>query len=420
MISLITFISCYVLFVVAGQKRSLIALIGALVLILTQAITPIAALNFVHWNVIGLFFGTLILAELFMQSAMPAVMAEWVVDHMKTARGAIVAICALSSVLSIFVENVAVVLLIAPVALKLCEKIKISPIKPIIYIAIFSNIQGTATLIGDPPSMILASYLNMNFVEFFVYQGKLSIFFFIQAGALAGLIAVYWMTRKHTEPIQLLTIERPRSYIPSFLLVLLVILLTLATGIDPEFRWFAGTASMILAFIGLVWYIAGPHWTPVKELVYQLDWETTFFLIGMFILVGALIQANWIETLSMAVTPYLGSNPVSAFCLIILFSIFVSAFVDNVPYLLAMIPVVQNISELLNAPEPLLLFALLIGSCLGGNITPIGASANIVAVGILRKHGHPVSFGGFMREGLILTAITVLVSSVTLWWVWSP
>lgn len=420
MISLITFIVCYTLFIIEGKRRALIAMIGSLLLLITQSVTPLQMITLVHWNVIGLFFGTLILAELFMQSAIPAVMAEWVVDHTKTAKGAIVAICALASALSIFIENVAVVLLVAPIAIKLCEKIHMSPIKPLIFIAIFSNIQGTATLIGDPPSMILASYLKMNFIQFFVYEGKLSIFFFIQAGAIAGLYLVYFMMRKHAVPIERLNIETPRSFIPLILLIILVFLLSLASWMDPDFDWYAGTVSMLMAFIGLMWYVLGPHWTPVQTLIYQLDWETTIFLIGMFILVGAIIDAGWIKSLSLFVTPYLGGSPLSAFIAIIIFSILVSAVIDNVPYLLAMIPVVEDIAANLGTSVPLLMFALLLGSCLGGNVTPIGASANIVAVGLLKKYGHPVEFWDFMKIGLFLTVVTVTISAVCLWAVWSP
>jgi Na+/H+ antiporter NhaD/arsenite permease-like protein len=419
MIALATFILCYICFVLFGTKRAIIAMIGAAILLLTRTVSPPDAVALVHWNVVGLFFGTLILAELFMQSHMPAVMAEWVVNRTKTARGAVVAIAALASVISIFVENVAVVLLIAPIAIKLCEKIKLSPIKPIIFLAIFSNIQGTATLIGDPPSMILAGYLKMNFMDFFIYQGKTSIFFFVQAGALAALLLAAWMMHRHKEPIQLVAVEQPRSLIPSCLLFLLVALLTLASLIDPNFTWFAGASAMSLAAAGLIWYVLGPRWTSVAILIKQLDWDTSIFLIGVFILVGALIEANWITAFAEGISPYLEGNLLWTYFLIITFSVVISAFIDNVPYLLAMIPVVQNISDRINAPIPLLIFALLIGSCLGGNITPIGASANIVAMGILKKHGHIVSFNAFTRIGIIITLAAVAASSLSLWLVWS-
>ncbi len=419
MIALATFIVCYVFFVLIGRKRSTVALLGALVLLFTGTISPFNALNYVQWNVIGLFFGTLILAELFMQSHMPAVMAEWVVDKTKTVRGAIIAVTALSSALSIFVENVAVVLIIAPVTLKLCEKIQLSPIKPLIFLAIFSNIQGTATLIGDPPSMILAGYLKMNFTDFFIYKEKIGIFFFVQAGALAALLLACWLMRRHTEKTKIITIEKARSFIPSLLLILLVILLSFASLIDPDFLWFAGTASMTLAAIGLIWYELGPRWTSVKDLIIQLDFETTIFLIGVFILVGALIDAGWISALSHGISAYLSGHILWTYVLIIAFSVAISAFVDNVPYLLAMIPVVQNVASDIGAPLPLLMFALLIGSCLGGNITPIGASANIVAMGMLRKHGHVVTFNTFTRLGLILTSAAVIASSIFLWFIWA-
>jgi Na+/H+ antiporter NhaD/arsenite permease-like protein len=127
-----------------------------------------------------------------MQSRMPAVIAEWLVDRTRTARSAMLALCVLSGVLSMFVENVAVVLLVAPVALTLAEKLKVSPVRLLVLIALCSNLQGTATLVGDPPSMILAGYLKLTFNDFFVYMGKPGIFFAVQAGALAaGAVTVF-------------------------------------------------------------------------------------------------------------------------------------------------------------------------------------------------------------------------------------
>jgi len=418
--TLIIFIGCYLLFVLLPRWRSVVALSGVAVLILLQEVSVNEVMyTHIHWNVIALFFGTLILAELFMKSHMPAVIAEWVVDHTVSARSAILAICILSSFLSVFVENVAVVLLLAPVTLKLCHKLEISPFKPMIFLAMFSNIQGTATLIGDPPSMILAGYLKMNFLDFFIYEEKIGIFFFVQAGALAASLLLLILLKEFRQPIQLLKIEKARSLIPSYLLIALVAILCSASHFDPGFHWFAGTVAMTLASVGILWYQLFPRWTTVKELITSLDWDTTFFLIGMFALVGTLIQAGWIDALSEWISHHLPESLLGTYMMIILFSVAVSAVVDNVPFLLTMIPVVQNVSDQIGAPLPLLMFALLIGSCLGGNITPIGAMANIVAVGILRKDGMEVSFSSYTKYGGMVTAAAVGASSVLLWFVWT-
>ncbi len=417
MMSLIIFVICYTLFIFFSQKRPQIALVSAVALVATRTINPIQFFTFVEWNIITLFLGTAILAELFMLSKMPAVLAEWVVDRTTTARGAVLGICLLSSILSIFVENVAVVLLIGPIAYKICERVGINPVKPLIFIAIFSNIQGTATLIGDPPSMILASYMNMSFLDFFIYKGKISIFFFVQAGALAGLLVAGWLLRKETQPIAQVPQEKPLSLVPSYLLGLLVIVLSIASLVDPHFGWFAGTSAMAIGILGIVWFALHAKWIPTKTMLTQLDWGTTIFLASVFILVQALINDGWLDLLAQSIDSYATEHLLETFVLILLLSILISAFVDNVPYLLAMIPVVQTISK--GQHLELLMFALLIGACLGGNIVPFGASANIVAVGFLKRHNHPVSFLEFTNLGILLTAASVVASSIFLWQVWA-
>jgi len=388
--------------------------------VLTGQVGPREAVaDMVQWNVVGLFFGTLILAELFMLSRMPAVMAEWLVCKTRTARGAMLAICALSSFLSMFAENVAVVLLIAPVALSLAKRLEVSPVRLMIGIAVCSNLQGTATLIGDPPSMILAGYMKMNFNDFFIYQGKPGIFFAVQIGAIASLLVLAWLFRGHREATATVEKEQPRSWIPSILMIMLILGLATASNIDPEFQWFAGTFTLFLAAVGLAWYWFGPHWTSIRRMFKELDWDTTLFLIGVFILVGGLSESGWLDVLANWIAASVGSHLAGAFITITLVAVIVSGFVDNVPFLLAMIPVVQRVADSMGVAVPLLMFGLLIGACLGGNITPIGASANIVTMGILKKQGHVVSFREFMAIGIPFTIAAVTAACLFVWWVWA-
>lgn len=417
--ALAIFVSCYLFFILLPRWKSAVALGGAGLLIAFQVVGfQQAVCELVYWNVVALFLGTLVLAELFMQSRMPAVIAEWFVDRTSSARGAIITICLLSSFLSAFVENVAVVLICAPIALSLCEKLGISPVKPLIFLAMFSNVQGTATLIGDPPSMILGGYMKMTFNDFFFYHGKPSIFFIIQAGAAAATCLVAYLLKEYTQSIQLLKQEKPRSLVPTILMIVFIFILAAASFIDPDFKWFAGTTALCMAGIGLIWYVLGPRWTSAATLLRALDWDTTLFLTGLFVIVGSLEASGWIVTFSQFLVSILNQNLFLTFCLIIGFSVLFSAFIDNVPYLLTMIPVVQNVSDTMGAPLVLLVFALLIGSCLGGNITPIGASANIVAVGILKNHGYQVSFYDYSKLGLAFTFVATLFSSAVLWWIW--
>jgi Na+/H+ antiporter NhaD/arsenite permease-like protein len=418
---LLVFLGCYALFVALPRRRSVVACAGALLLVLLRELSwREAFFGTINWNVIALFFGTLVLAELFMQSRMPAVLAELFVDRTRTVRGAMIAVCVLASALSMFVENVAVVLLVAPVALSLAEKLKIAPTPLLICIAVCTNLQGTATLIGDPPSMILAGYMRMSFNDFFVYHGRPGIFFAVQIGALASLAVVLWLLRRHKEAIELIAVEQVRSRVPTVLLGALVLALSMTSVFDPEFRWLAGTLTMALAVAGLIWFQLRARWCPMRELIRTLDWDTTFFLMGVFVVVGALSGSGWLGKVAHWISVSVGGNLLTAFVAIILVAVLVSAFVDNVPFLLAMIPVAQRVADELGAPVPLFLFGLLIGSCLGGNITPIGASANIVTVGILRKQGHVVSFGQFMAIGVPFTFAAVLAAGVFVWLIWAP
>ncbi len=420
-ISLWVFVACYALFVALPQRRSWTACAGALLLVATGVLGWREALFAkVSWNVMGLFFGTLILAELFLLSRVPALIAEWLVDKSRSARTAMLALCALAGFISMFVENVAVVLLVAPVALSLADKLKTNPVTLLTGIALSSNLQGTATMIGDPPSMILAGYLRMGFWDFFAYEGRPGIFFAVQIGALASLAVLAAIYRRHGDKPALLRMERVRSWVPAGLLALLIVGLSFATVVDPAFAWFAGVYTLALSGVALLWFRLHARWGSTGKLIKTLDWDTTFFLIGVFVLVGALSDSGWMDRLSGLLAGSVGGSAALAFTVIVLFSVIVSGFVDNVPFLLVMIPVAQKVADHIHAPVPLLMFGLLIGACLGGNLTPIGASANVVTLGILKKHGYTVSFKEFMRIGIPFTVAAVLAACAFVWWTWHP
>jgi Na+/H+ antiporter NhaD/arsenite permease-like protein len=288
----------------------------------------------------------------------------------------------------------------------------------LIGIAVSSNLQGTATMIGDPPSMILAGYMHMGFWDFFAYEGRPGIFFAVQIGAIASLLVLAWLFRSHRTKSVLLAQETARSWVPASLLGLLVVGLSFATLFDPEFKWFAGTYTLILGAVALIWFRGIARWGSLRKLAKTLDWDTTFFLIGIFVLVGGLSDSGWMDKLATGMVGWVGSSAALAFTVIVVFSVIVSGFVDNVPFLLVMIPVAQKVADQIGAPVPLLMFGLLIGACLGGNLTPIGASANVVTLGILKKRGYQVGFNEFMRIGIPFTVAAVVSACAFVWWVW--
>ena len=417
-VTLTVFALAYLLFIGLPRRRPLIAGAAGALLILLRAVTPRAAfLEYINWNVLGIFWGTAVIAELLVISRMPAYVAERVVARCRTAASAILVVCIFTSFLSAFVENVATILIVAPIALAMAERLKVSPIPFLVALAVSSNLQGSATLVGDPPSMILAGYTSMTFNDFFFFLGKPGIFFAVEIGAIVSFGVLYLVFRRYTQPAEVEMKDEVTTWVPTWMLVTLIVALAGSSFIDPEFRWAAGTICAVYGIAGLAWHrIKFRHGT--LGVFKNLDWKTMLFLAGVFVVVGSLTTAGWIEELAAVVSRMVGSRLLLSFCVIVTLSVLLSAFIDNVPYLVATIPLVQQVADTTGAPLYLLLFGLLIGSCVGGNVTPIGASANIVVAGMLDRHGYPVTFREFGKIGIPFTIAATAAAAVFLWFVW--
>jgi len=417
-ISLTLFIFSYVLFIALPRRRSFVAIGVSLFLIATNIISFEDAFLAVNWNVMGIFVGTLAVADVFMKSRVPAVIAEIIVDRAKNTASAILLMCVLTGFISAFVENVATVLIVAPIALTLARKIDLNPIKMMIAIAISSNLQGAATLIGDPPSMLLAGFTKMNFGDFFLYKGKPSIFFAVEFGAFVSFFVLMFLFRKEKHKVKVISVEKVHSWAPSVLLVLLIILLATSSFFDTGFTSAAGIICMIIGIFSVLWEKM-LNKGRVSELIKSLDWDTALFLVGIFILVGSLTLTGWTDNIARFLSNIIGQNILFGYTVLVFSSVIISAFVDNVPFLAAMLPIVGQIAYRLDVNPSLFLFGLLIGASLGGNITPIGASANIVACGLLKKEGYKVKFKDFMKIGIPFSFAAVFASYLFIWFVWS-
>jgi Na+/H+ antiporter NhaD/arsenite permease-like protein len=417
LIALIVFLLSYILFVLLPKKRTLIAVLGAALLVLIQAVSIKEALSSINWNVMGIFVGTLVVADVFMKSRVPAYLAELIVNKAKNTAWAILLICALTGFISAFVENVASVLIVAPIALTLAKKIKLNPVKMMIALAISSNLQGAATLIGDPPSMLLGGFAHMTFGDFFFYKGRFGIFFAVELGALVSFIVLYFIFRRYRDKEVIISMERVRTWIPSFLLVTMIIALAISSFFDPGFTFTAGVICMVFGIICALYETFANKGSLIQGLK-ALDWDTTFFLMGIFVLVGGLTLTGWIERISVVLSALVGQNVFWGYTLLVFLAVLFSAFIDNVPFLAAMLPVALSMSVKLGVHPPLFLFGLLIGASLGGNITSIGASANIVACGLLKKEGYVVKFREFLKIGLPFTLAAVLAAYHFIWFVW--
>jgi Na+/H+ antiporter NhaD/arsenite permease-like protein len=375
----------------------------------------------INWNVILIYLGSMAIAALFLYSNVPARIADGIINNSKNTGIAIVLILAMTGIISIFVENVATVLVMAPNALALCKKLNTNPTYFMIGLAVMSNMEGTATLVGDPPSMIFAAYAGYNFNDFFVHQGRLSIFFIIQAGLVVGCIFFYFFFAKLGK--QKLEVEKTPviSWVPFIILLIMIFGLGAVSFINTDFAYLSGLYVLALGLISLIWFRVSQKkdMQEIKTLIKELDWETIFFLIGIFVVIGGIRETGLLSDFASFLAGITGGSKILGFVIILLVSIIISGFVDNVPYIIAMLPVADGMAKAMGINGELYMFALLVGSCLGGNLTPFGASANVVAMGIVKKEGYPMKFSGWLKIGAPFTFITTGVAALVLWLFWA-
>jgi Na+/H+ antiporter NhaD/arsenite permease-like protein len=419
----------YTLIVIFPDKKSWSACGAALLMLVVRAVASEdsfwglvkeAGTELINWEVLMIFVGILVIAELFIYSRVPAVVADSLIARSPNAGIAMLFILVMTGIISAFVENVATVLVMAPIALALCGKLKISPTHFMVGLAVMANLQGTATLVGDPPSMIFADYANYGFNDFFVYHGRPSIFFAVQTGMIVGTLFFHRIFAKDGGKKAVVEKETVLSMVPAWLLILMIVGLAAASFIYSGLSLASGLVVVVLALIGIVWYRFVRRESAKKtfDLIKGLDWDTALFLVGIFVVVGAISSVGLLQDFAGFLSRLVGNNVLLGFFLIVTVSTLISGFVDNVPYIIVMLPVAAQLAGNLSLRPELYMFALLIGSCMGGNLTPFGASANVVSVGILRKQGVKLSFFQWLKIGLPFTLLTTGVSAAFIWLIW--
>ena len=412
------FLLTYLGIVLFNRKTNplLLAFSGIAILLISQAISLKEAFLSINFNVLGVFLGTMVLSGLFIYSNVPGFLAVRLVGRSRNVGMALLLICLLSSFISSFTENVATVLIVAPIAFEVSRKLKANPIPFLIGIAISSNLQGSATMIGDSPSIILAMSQRMNFLDFFWMKGRPGIAFAVEIGAIASFIVLYLIFRRFKQPIQEMEQIKVKTWVPTILMALMICSLGASSFFTHKPYYTIALICLIFGAAGLLW-----HKIFAREkfsLAGNIDWHTFFFLIGVFILIGALSGVGVMDDIANFISRVTGGSVFLTFTLIVWISVLCSAFIDNIPYVMAMIPVAKFLASDMSINPELLLFGLLIGATLGGNITPIGASANIVSMGMLRERGYKVSFVDFAKIGLPFTIAAVTSSYLFLWLVW--
>ena len=430
--ALVVFALTYILMLAFQAWRPWIALSSAVIFIVMGylglfSMDVLSALSAVDYNVLMMIAATMGLVSLFIESKMPARLAEIMMTKTPNVMWAVTALAVFAGVISAFVDNVATVLMVAPVGLAISRKLKVSPVPVLIAIAVSSNLQGAATMVGDTTSMLLGGFAGMNFMNFFWMLGRPGIFWGVELGALVSAFVLMFLFRHDKAPISARVETEVEDFFPSYLMIATVLLLIIVSFLPaPEdpfllavYNLRSGLSCMLLCLVGLVRAcIKTKGVLPLKMVLRELDKETLLLLFGLFMVIEGIRSAGVIDAAAGIFYDLAGDSPFLLYTLIVAVSVILSAFIDNIPYVATMLPVVQGIAALMGAEPYVFYFGLLTGATLGGNLTPIGASANITAIGILRKNGETVTTGDFLRIGVPFTLSAVLAGYIYIWLVW--
>ncbi len=424
--ALILFAVTYIVMMAFQKIRPHAAVISALIFVIVGNLgvfpgfsySPLEALKEIDWNVIMMIVGTMGTVYLFIESKMPQLMADVLVDKTPSVKWAV----------------------IAPVALAMCKKLNISPVAPIICIAVSSNLQGAATLVGDTTSILLAKAANLDFLDFFVDEGRMGMFFVVELGAIASALVLLFMFRHENEPVNMHERTRVQDLFPTWLLLgTLVCLIAVSfipykTGAKPGQFYKPDITNGLICVgffvIGLIRdLVKNRDSSTVKGALKEIDYYTIILLMGLFVVIGGISRAGVIDLLGQTIARLNGGGTRGdlflVYSVIVWVSVLLSAFIDNIPYTTTMLPVVAVLAADLSSAggvaisPKLFYYGLLCGATLGGNLTPIGASANIAGIGILRREGYEVKAGTFMKFGVPFTLAAVITGYLLIWFIWA-
>ncbi len=419
--AIILFVAMYVLLVALPKFRPVVALAAAAIYVVSGVLPVDKVLTSIDWNVLMMLFGTMVIVDYFIESKMPNLIAEWLLRLAPNVLWVTVLMSLFSGIISAFIDNVATVLMVAPVGLAICKKLKISPVMMILSIAVSSNLQGAATLVGDTTSIMLGGAANMNFNDFFWMHGRPGMFFATELGALLTIPIILFLFRKDKDPVTSDEHTKVTDYIPTITMLGHVVLLIIASFIPDTPSITNGVICMVC---GILTVIIELFLSKSKESMIHalkaMDYATCALLTGLFIVIAAITEIGLVQDLADFIANAGGSNMFLLFTIVVWGSVIISAFIDNIPYVATMLPILGTVAANMNVEPYFLFFGLLVGATLGGNITPIGASANIAGVGMLRKAGYEVRFRDFFKIGIPFTLAAVLGGYLFVWIFWHP
>jgi Na+/H+ antiporter NhaD/arsenite permease-like protein len=414
-LAIVVFVAAYVAIATEWVPRVKAALVGAAVMLVIGASSGEAAFfseeTGVDWNVIFLLFGMMVIVSVVKQTGVFEYLAIWAA---KRARGrpyrVLVLLCTITAVASAALDNVTTVLLVAPVTLLVCDRIGVRPEGFLIAEALASNIGGAATLIGDPPNIIIASRADLSFNDFLVNLGPIVVILLAVFLVLARWLfrASYTYNPERAAAVMELD-ERGAIRNRSLLVRCLVVLVGVLVGFSLHTLLHVDPSVVALLGAGVLVLVSG---TTSEEFLEDVEWETLVFFAGLFIMVGALVNIGVIEYLGEQAVEAVDGRYLVAATGLLFGSAVISGIVDNIPYVATMSPLVSDLVDAggNTTQANALWWALALGADLGGNATAVGASANVVVTGIAARSGHPISFWQFTKYGLVVTVVTITLS----------
>ncbi|WP_155056851.1 ArsB/NhaD family transporter [Streptomyces blattellae] len=417
--ALVVFVGAYSLIISEKIHRVAVALGGAGLMLAIGATDDVTAFysedSGIDWNVIFLLMGMMMIVGVLKKTGMFEYLAIWAVKRARARPYRVMAmLVVITAIASALLDNVTTVLLIAPVTLLVCERLAL-PAAPFLIAEVFaSNIGGTATLVGDPPNIIIASRAGLTFNDFLIHLAPLSAVLI-----LLLLLLCRWLFRRsfvydEDRAAEIMELEeREAIRDPRLLIQGLVVLALVVAGfvLHPVLHYEPSVVALLGA--GLLIAVSAVE---TGDVLAEVEWPTLAFFAGLFVMIGGLIDTGVVDEVSRALADVIGTNELAGSMTMLSASAVLSGVVDNIPYVATMAPITADLVQNMGGgSDHVMWWALALGADLGGNATAIGASANVVVLGIAERNRQPISFWQFTKYGLVVTAVTVVVAMGYVW-----